>query len=139
MESEFWLRDKNGSSFREIRYKLTDWYEKLWCADKREELLVGIAKYYKNNSGEWERVHDGSCYCYVTLPSLLTNFIAVDGPFDRELNNLTEQVASFWKENLDNQLKVTNGIYSVENSIKPEDIGVEVVPEEEERNINDGK
>ena len=124
MENEIWLRNKDGGSFREQKFKLQGWYnDKLWKSNRDLEPLFGIVRYYKNNKGEWERCEGG--YYYVTLSTLLTDFIAIDNPFDKELNELTEQLAGIWKNNLENTFKI-NG--TLGDPIKPEDIGVEVIP-----------
>jgi len=47
------------------------------------------------------------------------------------LNKLTNQLADIWKDNLENTFKI-NG--TLGDPIKPEDIGVEVIPQEEEMN-----
>ena len=135
MKNEIWLRNKNGGSYKEERFKLCSYYnDRLWDTDGNIEPLVGIVRYYKNNKGEWERCESGY-YC-VALSTLLTEFIAIDNAFDQELNKLTEQLADIWNENLENTFQI-NG--TLGDPIKPEDIGVEVIPQEKERNINDGE
>lgn len=135
MRNEIWLRNKDGGSFREQKFKLAGWYsEKLWQDNGDFEPLFGIVRYYKNNKGEWERSEGG--YYYITLSTLLTDFIVIDNIFDQELTNLTEQLANIWKENIENSFKINR---TLGDPIKPEDIGVEVIPQEEERNINDKK
>lgn len=136
MGNEIWLRNKDGGSFREQKFKLQGWYlDKLWKSGRDFEPLFGIVRYYKNNKGEWEQCEGG--YYYVTLSTLLTDFIAIGNTFDQELNKLTEQLADIWKENLENTFQI-NG--TLGDPIKPEDIGVEeIVPQAEERNINDGE
>lgn len=128
MKNEIWLRNKNGGSFREERFKLFGYYhERLWDTDGEIEPLVGIVRYYKNNKGEWGRCEYG--HYYITLSTLLTDFIAIGNAFDEELNKLTEQLADIWKENLENTFKI-NG--TLGDPIKPEDIGVEeIVPQAE--------
>lgn len=132
MENEIWLRNNDSRSFRETRFKLCGWYsDKLWKHNGSEPLL-SIVKFYKKNDGEWERCENG--YFYVTLSDLLTNFIAIDSVFDKELNTLTEQVADTWKNNLENTFKI-NG--TLGDPIKPEDIGVEVITPSEENIKNE--
>lgn len=135
-KKEIWLRNKDGGSYKEERFMLFGYYhERLWDTDGNIEPLVGIVKYYKNNKGEWERCEYG--HYYVTLSTLLTDFIAIDNAFDKELNKLTEKLADIWKDNLENTFKI-NG--TLGDPIKPEDIGVEVIPPQaEESNISNGE
>jgi hypothetical protein len=128
--NEMWLRNKDGGAFGETKFRLQGWYnDKLWTGNRGSEPLLSIVKYYKNNKGQWE-ICDGGFY-YITLSTLLTDFILIDGPFDQELNKLTEQLADIWKNNLENTFKI-NG--TLGDPIKPEDIGVEVIPQAEETN-----
>ena len=143
MENDIWVRCCNNQARfgcwknswqKEIRWKVEFFlYEKLYTTEGYEP-LIGIAQYYKDDDGEWKRQDFG--FYYITLKMLLTDFILIDNPFDKELNKLTEQLADIWKNNLENTFKI-NG--TLGDPIKPEDIGVEVIPQAEECNINDGE
>ena len=113
------MRHKNpdgGIFSRETKYLLRrpNSYGKLYNRNHDEfrhdyKDLYELQKYYKNNKEEWEPVYDS--YFLITIEDLLTDFILIDGPFEKELNKLTEQVADYFKNNLDYTLKPMANIW----------------------------
>ena len=99
-----WLRIINDSG-NEFRYELETFYAApLLNDDFTQTQMFPLLKYWKNNDGEFQL-----CRCnekiYVTVETLLNNFIAIDSNVDKKIKDLDAFKQNVQSNNLEGSLK----------------------------------
>ena len=82
----------------EIKYEVHTCYSSsLIQTGGDRTVLFSIYRYYKDNNGEWQLCGDSS---HITLETLMSDFVLIDSPIEKELTNLMEYKKQIQQKNL---------------------------------------
>lgn len=83
----------------EIKYEVhTRYSSNLIQTGGDRTVLFSIYRYYKDNNGEWQLCGDSS---HITLETLMSDFVLIDSPIEKELTNLIEYKKQSQQRNLE--------------------------------------
>lgn len=98
------IYDDSGEEFR---YELETFYSAPLmfenCGHFEQTQIFVLYKYYKNNNGEFELCKSNE-KVYVTIETLLSNFVVIDSKVDVVLKDLTSFKKDFYAKNLEESI-----------------------------------
>ena len=98
-----WLRRINDSGV-EFRYELETFYTApLMLDDGGQTQCFVVYKYWKDNNGEFKLCRSNE-KVYVTIETLLSQFVKIDSPVDNTIKSLQEFKSNIQAKNLEDSL-----------------------------------
>ena len=83
----------------EVKYEVhTRYSSSLIQTGGDRTVLFSIYRYYKDNNGEWQLCGDSS---HITLETLMSDFVLIDSPIEKELTDLIEYKKQSQQRNLE--------------------------------------
>lgn len=118
-----WLRRINSDG-NEFRYELETFYSvPLMLDDGSNTTCFVLYKYWKDNNGEFKLCRSNE-KVFVTIETLLSEFVQIDSHVDKELNALQEFKRNIQAKNLEDSLApfCVGGVEEVSSNLSAEPV-----------------